>query len=291
MPINVQKKSQTKKYKDPLPGFYKYSDDIVREPKAIPSSVGILKYPEGAFVSLLGLPGCGKTYFSIQECITASVDGKSSLYLHNESDRTTFPIVVKNIMNSMELTSDDLKYIDFVDMTNIQLGSADYRTIELFAKNMWAKKVKYWIEHVARSKPAFVVIDSFSKIGRRYIPQMFYLSEKLIEALRNVYNETKTFPVTILVHQKSGSHYERYDDSVVGGMGIVHETDVTIVLNLYHVDRWMVRDFPSLKLGSNLYTMKIVKSRIVSNPYDEFIVIIEDGKLTATVPLNSLRGP
>ena len=241
----------------------------------IPSSI-FEGYAAGSIVSLLGSPKVGKTSFALQECIEASRQGFDSLYIYNESPRRRFVSIVKKKMDSMKLGETDLNKVTLCNMSGEVLGSANYANIDSYMRRVWAGKVKYWLEGSLR-KPRFVVIDSVSKIGRVYIPQLFKVMEVLCDELTNILDDAKKYPVILIVHQKSGGYWEKFDDSVVGGAGLVHETDTTINLKRLEVNK-KLSDDTGLRWGSKLYTITIDSRDVDCSPFER-IIELKDGYL------------
>ncbi len=269
-----------------LPSLYHIEFDKIISPRRISSSILKSGYVEGTFILLIGPPGTGKSRFAIQECIKSAP--YNSLYLYNESVRPKFDSYIKNICDQMSITSNsDLSHVTFCDMSSFLLRTADYDSIKNFAQRVWAGTVDQWLLK-GTVRPAFVVIDSISNIGRRYIPQLTILNKDLTESLVEVYRKRNVNPVTIFVHQKSLSPRENNTDSVVGGYGLVHEGDMSIVLKLHDVSRWDA-DRYGWPEGQMIHTMQIAKDRYSLADFKESMIFInKDGMLQLGTSIQEL---
>lgn len=211
-----------------------------------------------------------------------SKQGREALYLYNESVKEHFDFFVRKICESMGMKVDsgspsDLSNVTWVDMSSKILKIADYESIEKFYKYHWISQIEDWLKKT--TNPGLIVVDSFSRIGRRYIPQLWVQIEALIDGLDETFKERKVNPIVILVHQKSQSSREKNDESVVGGEGITHSTDVTLVFRKRDVDTWVSRDF-GLPIGSNLYTLWTAKDRYGTAPLNENVLNMANGQIT-----------
>jgi KaiC/GvpD/RAD55 family RecA-like ATPase len=242
-------------------------------------------YAAGSIVSVIGAPKTGKTQFCIQECAMASSAGYDCLYMYNESPRIRFMSIVAKKIKDMKLGENDLKGITFANMHGEILGSAGYAAIEAYISRTWVGKVEQWLRNAR--KPRFVVIDSISKIGRQYIPQLFKVAEVMCSGLANVMDDTGKYPVVLIIHQKSGGYFEKFDDSVVGGAGLVHEGDGVMVFKRYDINRKLASD-TGLRWGDKLYSMQIDSRDIDVTPFERVVRII-DGKMKAFEGLHELE--
>jgi KaiC/GvpD/RAD55 family RecA-like ATPase len=268
-----------------LPKQYKLSFGDVKPIQRIKSSLFETGYARGTFIGVVGPPGTGKTRLMLQECIEASKRGEASLYLYNEFIRPKFDQLIQKTCNDMNISEQDLSNITFCDMSSADLKTADYDSINHFTKRMWAQQASYWLDNI-KGDPSFVIVDSFSAIARRYIPQCWLAHANLLEHLATIYSERKVSPVTFLIHQKSQSSREVNNDSTVGGYGVVHELDVVMVLRMRDVDRWD-SDRYGFKEGSMAHSVMFTKDRY-GDMFEERMIRLENGKLTLADKLDDL---
>jgi len=254
--------------------FFKISDVKSIKRDIVKSSV-FEGYAAGSIVSVIGGPKAGKSTFSLQEVIQASREGYDCLYLFNESPKVRFADIVRRRMEQMRVGELDLTGVTFCNAHGETLGSANYANIESYMTRFWAGKIDYWLSYA--KKPKFVVVDSISKVGRVFTAQMFKMMESLCGAVVNSMDDRKKYPVVLLIHQKSGGFNERHDDSVVGGAGLIHESDATMNIRKYEVDRKMARD-TGFAWGSRFYTLQ-VDTRDVDCPSEERMLTFKDGYL------------
>jgi KaiC/GvpD/RAD55 family RecA-like ATPase len=236
-------------------------------------------YGEGAFVALAGVGGCGKSRLALQEAFFHAREGNDVLYIYNESEQSKFDMYATKIAREVGVISEDqIRKVKFWDVTELQLGTANYAAMESFAERVYVKNVKYWLENEATS-PVLVVFDSFSNICRQFVPQMPIFHQYITHGLTSIYSEHHVTPVTLIIHQKSLSPREAHTDSVVGGYGINHEGDMTILFKVYDVDVWGERNF-GWKQGTKHYTACITKDRYQRSEFPETEVILKNGQLT-----------
>lgn len=266
-----------------------YSITNFDEVDSIPRQKSSL-FPEGIArgvkISIVGPPGSGKTRYLIQESIYFSSNGDDVLYMYNESIRPMFDAYVKNMCEQMHKSVDDLKNITFIDMVDFDQKTADYERISLFIKKLWIQQIRYWMEHA--KNPSLIVIDSFSKIARRFIPQMYQTMETLSDQLSELFAETGKMPTVIICHQKSQSSRERNDESVSGGFGLTHISDATYIFKLQDIGVWETKRY-GLAEGSKLHSIQVIKDRYATIDTDERVVKIDkNGWLKLGVVISSL---
>ncbi len=249
--------------------------DVKQVKKEIVKSSVLEGYAAGSIVSIVGGPKAGKSTFSLQEVIQASKEGYDSLYMFNESPKVRFADIIRRRMAQMKVGDMDMANLTFCNVYGEVLGSASYASIDAYMIRFWGGKIRYWIKGVKR--PRFIVIDSISKVGRVYVPQLFKMMESFCGGVIDIMDECKKYPVVLLIHQKSGGYWERYDESVVGGAGLIHETDTTINIRKYEVNRKMSVD-TGFEWGSRFYTIQ-VDTRDVDCPQNERMLHFKDGYL------------
>ena len=294
-PVSFHKKTSDEKASDykrdmanSIQKQYKINFSEVKELKRIPSTILPEGYVKGINVGLIGPPGTGKSRFALQEAMLASLKGKDTLYLYNESVKPRFDALVKMTAEQMHISDTQLQNITFCDMTRNPLTTADYNSMQLVADRIWIQQVRYWHDHLA-TNPAYVFIDSYSYVSRRYVPQMSIFFGYLINGLQDYYNEVGIEPITFTIQQKSQSSRELNDDSVVGGFGINHALDMEIVLKRYDVDRW-IADRYNVPEGTQLHTCSVPKDRYSEKEYMERRIILDrlDGRLKLGDEVNKL---
>jgi len=254
--------------------FFKIEDVKSLRKEVIKSSV-FEGYASGSIVSVIGAPKAGKSTFALQEVIQASREGYECLYMFNESPKVRFSDIVRRRMAQMKVGEMDLAQLTFCNAYGETLGSAGYAAIDAYMTRFWGGKIRYWIARA--KKPRFIVIDSISKIGRVYVPQMFKMMESFCGEVISLMDEYKKFPAVLLIHQKSGGFWEKYDDSVVGGAGLIHETDATVNIRKYEVNKKMSTE-TGFKWGSRFFTLQ-VDTRDVDCPQHERVLHFTDGYL------------
>jgi len=272
-PLNREIVEKRKSQSSQFPSIYHIDLNNIPEIHRVKSSILKDGYAEGTVVLLIGPPGTGKSRYAIQECLLSS---GHSLYLYNETVKIKFDYFVSSICKQMGLNS--INNVSFCDMSKFLLKTADYDSIKIFASRVWAGVVDEWLSNL-KQDPSFVVIDSVSNIGRRYIPQLAVFNKDLIESLFDVYHKHNVKPITFMIHQKSLSPRENNTDSVVGGYGLVHEGDMSVILKLHDVSRWDA-DRYGWPEGLMIHTLQIAKDRYsISNFNESVISINKNGRL------------
>jgi KaiC/GvpD/RAD55 family RecA-like ATPase len=264
--------------------FYHLKYDEVTPLRRIDSSILPNGYEAGSVVAIVGPPGTGKSRFALQECYLASKKGKSSCYLYNESVKSKFNVYAMRVAQSLGLSEDDISNVWFTDKSKNDLKSANYDTMENVANNTWVEQVRKWLISNP-DNPILVIIDSYSNISRKFVPQMAQFHQHIVHGLSELYKEFNVEPVTIIIHQKSQSSRERNDDSVVGGFGVTHEADTIINLKCQYVDVWLARRF-GLNEGDMFHSIQIPKDRYPVEDFHERAIVIRNGKLILSESVN-----
>jgi KaiC/GvpD/RAD55 family RecA-like ATPase len=273
---SIKKPETSSKNKDVFPVQYKYDRKIVKPVQRLESSVLPQGYVRSSHIGLIGVPGAGKSRFALQEILLAGQKGHDCLYLYNESSRDHFDNYIAKVADELKVSISDR--ITFCDMSEFILKIASYEGIESFFQRIWVQQVKYWLPQV--KNPGFVAVDSFSNVARRYIPQMWESHQSFIDGLTALYStlDASKRPVTLEVHQKSGSSYERDNDSVVGGFGLIHQLDTNIVFTFKNINNWDSKRY-GIREGKKAYFMHIPKDRLGSGEFEQTQVVIKDGKM------------
>lgn len=255
--------------------FFKFRVSDVPKLRLVRSSI-LKGYPPGSIINLVSVPKAGKTTFALQEVMLASVLGGESLYMINESTKDRFQQIIKRHARELAITEKDVGRVMFCDMVDESISVPQYGAIESYMVRVWCGTIEHWLTRV--KNPQFIVIDSFSEIVRKYIPQAYVAMKYFVDGLNSVMIKHKKYPAVICVNQKSGGKWERDDESVLGGYGIVHKTDASVVLRIRHVDKWDA-DRYGLDIGSIVHTIQTVEMRDVDVDSQEHILVKKDGAL------------
>ena len=271
-----QKKFAQAKTGHTPPQQYKYEKNKVRPLQRVESSLFKEGYVRGTFNGYIGVPGAGKSRLAIQEVFNAASKGLDCLYLYNESSRHHFDNYIAKITNELGINPENPR-ITWCDMSDEIQKVASYEGIEAFYDNFWAQQTRYWLQ--SNKNPGFVVTDSFSNIGRRYIPQLWEAHQSYIQQLTDLVEPLEKKPVFIEVHQKSGSAYERDNDSVTGGFGLTHQLDANIVFTIKKIgNKWDSERYNTPE-GRKVYTVYVPKDRFALSNFEETQVVIQNGKM------------
>ncbi len=252
-------------------------DVKVKTPETIPSSIFNFGYPQGSIISLTGVAKAGKTTFALQESMVLSAtEGYDVLYIYNESPTVRFMKIAHEHRKKMGFSIDELKKFTFFNMHGSVLSTAKFEGIDKFIQAFLVNPIIGWANK--RNNPGMVVIDSFTKIIRTFPAQAYYAAQSLTGQLHKKFSEIKKYPVVLMINQKSGDRENRNDESVLGGYGIVHETDGSIVMRLQYIDKWNARDL-NLKWGSIIHTIQVYEMRDGDYDNEEYMLLMEEGTL------------
>lgn len=265
--------------------FFKYEPNKIKKRDAIRLSIFPVSVPKGNVIALIGSPKTGKTTFCLQECFMASILGEESLYIINESPRTQFESVIHRHAKDMKLGKYELQNVTFLDFYDEECESANYDQIKAYFYGVWKTKMVYWLKQVQR--PKYIVIDSFSKVGRKFVPQMYIMMETLYKCFVEACNETKKFPILFIINQKSGTSWNDADDTCSGGYGIMHQVDGKILFMRHQIDLRNMKNFRALRPGSRFYTIRFDFRELDNMPEDMVVTKEkETGKLEMKCPLS-----
>lgn len=263
-------------FKSNLPQQYHPDRKAIKPLQRIASSLFKYGYVAGTFQGFIGVPGAGKSRLAIQELYSLANKGYQCLYLYNESSRHHFDNYIDKITKEIGFDFENPN-VTLCDMSDQIQKTASYESIETFYDRFWVQQTKHWLEQV--KNPGIVVTDSFSNIGRRYIPQLWEAHQSYINGLTELITPLEKKPVFIEVHQKSGSSYERDNDSVTGGFGLTHQLDANIVFTCRKIsDKWASERY-GIPEGKQFYSIHITKDRFQEEPFEETQVVIKDGKM------------
>jgi KaiC/GvpD/RAD55 family RecA-like ATPase len=198
-------------------------------------------WPRGSIISFVGTPKCGKTTVALQEAILQAEAGKEVCYVYNESPQARFMAIAHRHREELGIGIGSIQTMKFIDMHGLVMRSADYSSIEKFVDGLIMGQIEEWFR--TAKDPAMMVIDSLSKFCRTYTAQAFYFAQTFTARLWKAMGKHGKTPVIIAINQKSGGHWEKDDDTVLGGMGIVHEMDGSVVFTRAVVDQWLSRDY------------------------------------------------
>jgi len=243
-------------------------------------------YPKGAIINLVGVPKCGKTTYAIQESLGLGMLGHRVLYVFNESPVERFLTIFNKHRKDMRIPEKVYENLDIslLDRTGKVVKSAQYASIERSVKQDLISPITSFFRD---GLPDLIVIDSFSKFVRRYPAQAFVYVEYLMSGLNGLFQKSNHWPVVILINQKSTGFNERNTESVLGGLGIVHELDGSIVIRTELVDFYTARD-TALDRGTKQRFLRIESLRDLDVNEDEHILLKERGRLKIGPALKTL---
>ena len=270
-PIKRHKWEQTKKFSNV---------DVIS------SSVGnSIVYPRGSIINMVSIPKCGKTTLALQDSILLSKLKKDVLYFYNESPRYRFMNIANEIRNNLNVSIQDLNTMTFLDAHGLVLKSANFDSIKKFVDVFVIKQIEYWLEHV--NNPTMIVIDSLSKFCRTYPAQAYYFAQCFTGEMWKMMAKHDKYPVVLCINQKSGGRWERDDETVLGGYGILHDMDGSILLRLRQIDKWSAKDF-GMAQGSLIHTIQTIEMRGMDVDTDERLLIKENGRLKLGCTIDEL---
>lgn len=245
--------------------------------------------PEGTFVSFVGVGKSGKTTACIQEAMKVSSRGEDVLYIYNESSEQKFMRTVERHRKECNISMKQMEHITFQNARSRILGSANYQQITHFIGRHYVKRMEEWM--LRSKKPKLIILDSFSRIVRKYVPQSVHTMQTLADGMEELMERLKSYPLVILVNQKSGGHYEAQDESVMGGYGITHELDSNIVFRKREITPYMSERYRNMKPGTLIHTVQITEMRDLEVDTSEYLMVKQLGWLKRTEPLHNSYRP
>lgn len=270
-----------------MPGFHKVEPVTVSKTRRIESSLFPNNpYPEGSIINITGIAKTGKTSYCIQEAIYHALLCNNVLYIYNESPKNRFNEIFNMHLKEMDISIDDITCIDMYDMFNVELMNAQFNAITGFIKKNLIDVIRQWLNKV--DNPTLIVIDSFTKIIRTYPAQSFYSINKLCGMLWALMDELKKYPVVLLIQQKSGDREDEKTEACLGGFGISHAVDGSIVLRRVFSTKWDYHDY-GIKEGTILHTIQPTEIRDGEMDTEERILLKENGWLKLGKTLYEIR--
>ncbi len=270
------KQEQSVKYKRPSDdvGFHQFAPpkDLpdVFEKRFIKSTIEGMNevlegkgYPPGSVISFVSVPKLGKTTMAIHEAINMAVRGDDVLYIYNESIQREFMRIVDKHRQDLGISRDAISnwHLTFLDRHSKSPESANYGSIEKFVQSFLLNPMKGWLEK--HDNPKLIVIDSLTKFIRKYPAQAFVFVEKLMYGIKEMMDDLNKYPVVFAINQKSSTFDKRDDESVLGGLGIVHDMDGSFVIRGEIVDKWLA-DETGLQRGSLLRIFRVQEIRLAN---------------------------
>lgn len=238
-----------------------------------------IRFTYGSIVSVVGVPKSGKTTYALLEVLHAQSKGEC-LVMYNESSRSKYMRIVKKLSDDSGIPVSD--NVVFSDMAGTVLQTANYDGIQKFV-SMVFKDIEAFM--ASAKKPQVIVIDSLSKFCRTYSAQSFYFAQEFNKQMEALMTKYKKYPLVLEINQKSGGHWERDDESVLGGYGIVHEMDCSLIFRLHYIDT----PFWEIPVGSLVHTVQQTDLRFADVDTTEYVTIMQNGRIVIDKPLSLLR--
>lgn len=239
-------------------------------------------YPRGSIINIVAVPKAGKTTWGLEEAILMAKEGKDVLYMYNESPKERFSDLLAHRLLEMNISQSEIEEcLTWEEMRDKDgkpnvLYSAQYESIVKFVENVIMPKITGWLKNT--KNPTLVVVDSLSKFCRTYTAQAFYFAQAFTTNIWKTMVQFDRYPVILTINQKSGGKWERDDESVLGGMGIVHEMDASIVITKHIADKWTEKD-RGLSEGNGYRMVRVEGFRDVDCSEDEYLLLKENGHL------------
>lgn len=230
-------------------------------------------YPPGSVINLVSVPKAGKTAMCIHETLKMSQRGDDVLYMYNESIQDEFMRIVDRYRDDLGLERKDITndHLTFIDRHRLSPDTASYKVIETFVDYNITNPIEGWLKKSAN--PKLIVIDSLTKFIRPYPAQAFVLAQRMMYNLKEMFHNNKKHPVVLCVNQKSSNWDKRDDESVMGGYGIVHDMDGSIVIRTETADSPWKADELGLERGSKVRWIRIEDIRLVQADTREHIFV------------------
>lgn len=232
-------------------------------------------WPEMAIINVTGIGKTGKTTFALQEAILQAAEGKRVLYIYNESPRPRFMAIANAHREELGIPIDKLKTMRFLDLTDVTLRAPKPESIERFVQTFVLKEIGVALK---TGNPDLVVIDSLTSLCRLWPAQAYYFARCFTRGLWDKMEMLDVKPCVLCINQKSGGHWEANDATVLGGHGVVHEMDGSIVFTRKVTDHWDAERFGH-KYGSTVRYLRFESLRDLDVDDSEHQLIKDRGKL------------
>src|SRR3989337_579920 len=196
------------------------------------------------------------------------------LYMYNESIQKEFMRIVDKHRQDLNVDRKMLHtpHLTFIDRHRLQPGSAGYNVIESFVDRSILNPIQAWLDK--HDKPKLIVIDSLTKFIRAYPAQAFVFAQRMMFGIKEIFYNTEKYPVVLCVNQKASTYDKRDDESVLGGLGIVHDMDGSFVIRTETLNKWAANDL-GLELGSKMRVFRVEDIRLANADTREHIFIRE----------------
>ena len=102
--------------------------------------------------------------------------------------------------------------------------------------------------------------------------------------IKEAFYKLHKYPVVLAINQKSSSFDKRDDESVLGGLGIVHDVDGSIVIRSEIVDQWKNKQL-GLPQGTKIRFIRIEDIRMAQADTTEHLYVMEKDPKTGALEL------
>jgi len=247
--------------------------------------LGAKGWPEMSIINVTGIGKSGKTTLCLQEAMLQAKARVPVLYIYNESPQARFMTIANSHRQELDLSMEDLVTMRFLDLHGQTLRDPKPQSIERFTNQFVLKEIGVELRKV---KPKLVVIDSLSKLCRLWPAQAYYFAQCFTKGLWEMMEKDNIKPAVLCINQKSGGHWEEKDATVLGGYGVVHEMDGSIICSRTIIDNWSAERY-GLPIGSSMRLIRIESLRDMDTDDDEHLLIKDHGALKIGASMEQLR--